>query len=154
MSLWVNHSTERLPHTLLGRFHPEVRWVVGRTKACVEGRRGNSEAIQEMLCGIRASYTSSFISPPDPEANPREPPLVSPTRYHILDLEARRPALLRDKDILGQRGRQRVGILGAKPKVQAAAPSLSILEAVGHRADLPGEILHRCEVRVHPLALV
>jgi hypothetical protein len=41
--------TDRLPHTLLGRFHPEVRWVVGRTKACVEGCRENSEAIQEML---------------------------------------------------------------------------------------------------------
>jgi hypothetical protein len=39
----------RLPHTLLGRFHPEVQWVVGREKACVEGCRGNSECIQEML---------------------------------------------------------------------------------------------------------
>ena len=47
--IWLRHSTERLPHTLLGRFHPDVRWVVGRTKACVEGCRGNSEAIQEML---------------------------------------------------------------------------------------------------------
>jgi len=42
--------SERLPHTLLGRFHPGVRWVIGRDKACVEGCRGNSECIQEMLC--------------------------------------------------------------------------------------------------------
>lgn len=39
----------RLPCSLLGRFHPGVRWVVGREKACVEGCRGNSECIQEML---------------------------------------------------------------------------------------------------------
>jgi uncharacterized protein (DUF362 family) len=39
----------RLPHTLLGRTHPDVRWVVGRDRACVEGCRGNSECIQEML---------------------------------------------------------------------------------------------------------
>jgi hypothetical protein len=45
----LDRFSERLPHTLLGRFHPEVRWVVGRTRACVEGCRGNSEAIQEML---------------------------------------------------------------------------------------------------------
>lgn len=41
--------TERLPCTPLRRFHPDVRWVVGRERACVEGCRGNSEAIQEML---------------------------------------------------------------------------------------------------------
>jgi len=45
----LSRFTERLPHTLLRRFHPDVRWVVGRTKACVEGCRGNSECIQEML---------------------------------------------------------------------------------------------------------
>ncbi len=45
----LSRFTERLPHTLLGRFHPDVRWVIGRTKACVEGCRGNSECIQEML---------------------------------------------------------------------------------------------------------
>jgi hypothetical protein len=47
--IWLRHSTDRLPHSLLRRFHPDVRWVIGRTKACVEGCRGNSEAIQEML---------------------------------------------------------------------------------------------------------
>jgi uncharacterized protein (DUF362 family) len=45
----LSRFTERLPHALLGRFHPEVRWVVGRDRACVEGCRGNSECIQEML---------------------------------------------------------------------------------------------------------
>ncbi|MGD8399012.1 MAG: hypothetical protein PVG11_09165, partial [Anaerolineae bacterium] len=45
----------RLPHTLLRRFHPDVHWVVGREKACVEGCRGNSEAIQEMLCNDYAA---------------------------------------------------------------------------------------------------
>ena len=34
---------------MLGRHHPDVRWVVGREKACVEGCRGNSEATHEML---------------------------------------------------------------------------------------------------------
>jgi hypothetical protein len=45
----LNRFTERLPHTLLGRFNPDVRWVIGRTRACVEGCRGNSECIQEMF---------------------------------------------------------------------------------------------------------
>jgi len=45
----LSRFTERLPHTLLRRFHPDVRWVVGRAKACVEGCRGNSECVQEML---------------------------------------------------------------------------------------------------------
>jgi uncharacterized protein (DUF362 family) len=41
--------TRRLPHTLLRRIHPSVRWVIGREKACTEGCRGNSECIQELL---------------------------------------------------------------------------------------------------------
>jgi uncharacterized protein (DUF362 family) len=45
----LSRFTERIPHDLLRRFHPDVRWVVGRTKACIEGCRGNSECIQEML---------------------------------------------------------------------------------------------------------
>ena len=45
----LERFSQRLPHTILGRFHPDVRWVVGRDKACVEGCRGNSECIQEML---------------------------------------------------------------------------------------------------------
>jgi uncharacterized protein (DUF362 family) len=45
----LDRFTERLPHTLLRRFHPEVKWVVGRALACAEGCRGNSECIQEML---------------------------------------------------------------------------------------------------------
>jgi uncharacterized protein (DUF362 family) len=45
----LDRFTERIPHTLLRRFHPDVHWVVGRRRACVEGCRGNSECIQEML---------------------------------------------------------------------------------------------------------
>ena len=45
----LDRFTERIPHTILRRFHPDVRWVVGRRRACVEGCRGNSECIQEML---------------------------------------------------------------------------------------------------------
>jgi hypothetical protein len=45
----LDRFAQALPHTLLRRFHPDVRWVVGRARACVEGCRGNSECIQEML---------------------------------------------------------------------------------------------------------
>lgn len=45
----LSSFTQRLPHTILGRFHAEVHWVIGRERACVEGCRGNSECIQEML---------------------------------------------------------------------------------------------------------
>lgn len=39
----------RYPYTLLRRFHPDVRIVEGRERACVEGCKGNSEVILEML---------------------------------------------------------------------------------------------------------
>ena len=45
----LDRFSERLPHTILRRFHPDVRWVIGHRRACVEGCRGNSECIQEML---------------------------------------------------------------------------------------------------------
>jgi hypothetical protein len=45
----LGRFTQPVPHTLLGRLHPEVRWVLGQDRACVEGCRGNSECIQEML---------------------------------------------------------------------------------------------------------
>jgi hypothetical protein len=45
----LSRFSQRLPHSVLGRFHPKVRWVVGRDRACIEGCRGNSECIQEML---------------------------------------------------------------------------------------------------------
>jgi uncharacterized protein (DUF362 family) len=45
----LDRFTERLPHSLLRRLHPDVRWVIGRKMACTEGCRGNSECIQEML---------------------------------------------------------------------------------------------------------
>jgi len=39
----------RYPYTLLRRFHPDVRVVEGRERACVEGCKGNSEAVLEIL---------------------------------------------------------------------------------------------------------
>jgi uncharacterized protein (DUF362 family) len=45
----LDRFSKVLPHALLHRLHPDVRWVVGRARACVEGCRGNSECIQEML---------------------------------------------------------------------------------------------------------
>jgi uncharacterized protein (DUF362 family) len=54
----LSRFTRRLPHTLLGRFHPGVHLVVGRDRACVEGCRGNSECIQEMMI---SSKLSSYI---------------------------------------------------------------------------------------------
>jgi hypothetical protein len=50
----------RLPATLLNRFHPRVRWVIGRQRACVEGCHGNSECIRELLAndyGGRGDWT-------------------------------------------------------------------------------------------------
>ena len=44
-----SHFVQRLPNTLLPSRHPDVRWVVGLDRACVEGCRGNSECIQGML---------------------------------------------------------------------------------------------------------
>jgi uncharacterized protein (DUF362 family) len=40
---------ERYPFELLGRYHPEVRIIIGRERACMEGCRCNSLCIQEML---------------------------------------------------------------------------------------------------------
>ncbi len=45
----LSRFTEKLPDTLLRRFHPDVKWVLGRTKACVEGCWGNSECAHELL---------------------------------------------------------------------------------------------------------
>jgi len=39
----------RYPYTLLRRFHPDVHIVEGRERACVEGCKGNSEAVLEIL---------------------------------------------------------------------------------------------------------
>jgi uncharacterized protein (DUF362 family) len=58
--LW--RFNQRLPHTLLGRVHPGVRWVVGRDKACVEGCLGNSQCIQEMLYNDHCPSTGSAQS--------------------------------------------------------------------------------------------
>jgi uncharacterized protein (DUF362 family) len=39
----------RYPYALLRRFHPDVRIVEGRERACVEGCKGNSEVTLEIL---------------------------------------------------------------------------------------------------------
>jgi uncharacterized protein (DUF362 family) len=39
----------RYPYAILRRFHPDVRIVEGRERACVEGCKGNSEVILEIL---------------------------------------------------------------------------------------------------------
>jgi uncharacterized protein (DUF362 family) len=39
----------RYPYTLLRRFHPDVRIVEGRERACVEGCKGNTECTLEIL---------------------------------------------------------------------------------------------------------
>ena len=56
----LDSFTQRLPYKILGRFHPDVHWLIGRERACVEGCRGNSECIQEMLAsdyGGRGGWT-------------------------------------------------------------------------------------------------
>ena len=45
----LSRFAERAPHELLRRFHSEGRWLVGRSRACIAGCRGNSECIQQML---------------------------------------------------------------------------------------------------------
>jgi len=45
----LSRFTERLPFTLLGRYHPGVTILEGREMACREGCKGNTLAIQEML---------------------------------------------------------------------------------------------------------
>ena len=39
----------RYPYAILRRFHPDVRIVEGRERACVEGCKGNSECVLEIL---------------------------------------------------------------------------------------------------------
>jgi uncharacterized protein (DUF362 family) len=39
----------RYPHALLRRFHPDVRIVEGRERACVEGCKGNTECALEII---------------------------------------------------------------------------------------------------------
>ncbi len=39
----------KIPFSLLRKFNPDIRIVIGNKKACVEGCKGNTEAIQEMV---------------------------------------------------------------------------------------------------------
>ncbi|HEC35800.1 MAG TPA: DUF362 domain-containing protein [Anaerolineae bacterium] len=95
----LERFTRRLPHTLLGRFHPEVRIVQGRERACVEGCKGNSECILEMLTNDysgRGGWTLIFgqgFAPQDLEDLPGDILLVGPCAVRELEttLRARYP---------------------------------------------------------------
>jgi len=99
VGLPLERFTRRLPHTLLGRFHPQVRIVQGRERACVEGCRGNSECILEMLTndyGGRGGWTLIFgkgFAPEDLEGLPGDILLVGPCAVEELEatLRARYP---------------------------------------------------------------
>jgi uncharacterized protein (DUF362 family) len=51
----LNRFQKRYPYALLGRFHPDVRIVEGRERACVEGCKGNTECALEILSNDYAS---------------------------------------------------------------------------------------------------
>jgi uncharacterized protein (DUF362 family) len=94
---------QRLPCTLLGRFHPDVRIVRGRERACVEGCRGNSECILEMLTNDyagRGGWTLIFgwgFLPQDLEDLPGDILLVGPCA--VAELEATLRARYPDRRI-------------------------------------------------------
>lgn len=59
----LDRFEKRYPHTLLGRFHPDVEIIAGKEKACLEGCRSNSLCIQEMLAndfGGKGGWTLVF----------------------------------------------------------------------------------------------
>jgi uncharacterized protein (DUF362 family) len=45
----LSRFDKRYPYSLLRRFHPDVRIVEGRERACVEGCKGNTECALEIL---------------------------------------------------------------------------------------------------------
>lgn len=45
----LSRFDKKVPYSLLRKFNPEVRIVIGKKMACVEGCKGNTEAIQEMV---------------------------------------------------------------------------------------------------------
>jgi len=45
----LSRFRRRYPYSLLRRFHPDVRIVEGRERACVEGCKGNTECILEII---------------------------------------------------------------------------------------------------------
>lgn len=49
IGLPLGQFEQRYPHTLLGRYHPDVCIIEGKEQACVEGCKSNSLCIQEML---------------------------------------------------------------------------------------------------------
>lgn len=91
----VEQFTRRLPHTLLRRFHPDVRIVEGRERACVEGCRGNSEIILEILTNDyagRGGWSLIFgrgFEPADVEDLPGDILLVGPCAMEELESDLR-----------------------------------------------------------------
>jgi uncharacterized protein (DUF362 family) len=51
----LSRFRRRYPYALLRRFHPDVRIVEGRERACVEGCKGNTECALEILSNDYAS---------------------------------------------------------------------------------------------------
>ena len=95
----LDRFTRRLPYTGLRRFHPQVRIVQGRERACQEGCKGNSESILEMLThdyNGRGGWTLIFgrgFAPEDLEGLPGDILLVGPCAVEELEekLRARYP---------------------------------------------------------------
>jgi uncharacterized protein (DUF362 family) len=51
----LSRFRRRYPYSLLRRFHPDVRIVEGRERACVEGCKGNTECTLEIISNDYAS---------------------------------------------------------------------------------------------------
>lgn len=92
----LSRFARRIPFELLRAFHPDVRWVVGRRHACLEGCRGNSEAVQEMLYadhGGRGGWTlvcGQGFEPADLEGLPGDILVVGPCACGEVAAELRR----------------------------------------------------------------
>jgi uncharacterized protein (DUF362 family) len=93
--LELEQFAERVPCALLGRLHPQVRIVQGRERACVEGCKGNSECILEMLTndyGGRGGWTLVFgkgFTPADLEDLRGDILLVGPCAVEELEATLR-----------------------------------------------------------------
>ena len=93
--LGLEQFAERVPSALLGRLHPQVHIVQGRERACVEGCKGNSECILEMLTndyGGRGGWTLIFgrgFAPTDLEDLRGDILLVGPCAVEELEAALR-----------------------------------------------------------------
>lgn len=153
----LERFTYRLPYTLLGRFHPEVRIVQGRERACVEGCKGNSECILEMLTNDyngRGGWTLIFgkgFAPEDLEDLPGDILVVGPCA--VGELEERLRTRYPDRRIytvpshndLMLNTRYQARLAGVTPvRMVPLNPLISALTLLQAR-------LHRLNARVPPL---